>query len=123
MFPGAGSRADQALDRRRPWASGRPRFHALKSFADQRHPVVAEIHVRLVDKDRRRTKTAARHHFIGVGLELVLDRLLADACEEFDVVDAGLLAELRQYRTLRDILVTAPIGLELSGSERHDLLT
>ncbi len=94
-------------------------FEALQRLADQRHPVVAEIHVGLVDEDRRRTETAARHHLIGVGLELVLDRLLADALEELDVIDAGLLADLRQHRILRDVLVAAPIGLEHRGGERH----
>ena len=54
-------------------------FRALQRLADQRHPVVAEIHVGLADEDRRRAKTAARHHLVGIGLELVLDRGLADA--------------------------------------------
>ena len=58
------------------------RFQAQQRLADQRHAVVAEIHVGLVDEDRRRAEAAARHHLLRVGLELVLDRLLADAFEE-----------------------------------------
>src|SRR6266404_8002374 len=59
--------------------SSRARLSPQQGFADQRQAVVAEIHVGLVDENGRRTEAAARHHFIGVGLELILDRLIADA--------------------------------------------
>src|SRR4051794_37870025 len=73
---------------------------ALQRLTDQRQPVITEIHIGLVDEDGRRTEPAARHHLVGVGLELVLDRLLADPCEEFRGVDAGALADFRQHRVL-----------------------
>ena len=97
-------------------------FQAFQRFADQRHAVVAEIHVGLADKDRRRTETTTRHHLIGIGLELILDRLLADALEELDLIDARFLADLRQHEFLRDILVAAPIGLEHGSGERNHIL-
>src|SRR3954468_6270487 len=50
----------------------------LQRFADQWHPVITEIHIGFVDKDRRRTKSATFDDFVGVGLELILDRLIAN---------------------------------------------
>src|SRR3979411_2884974 len=85
---------------------------ALQRFADQRQAVVAEIHVGPVDEDGRRTKNAARHYLIGIGLELVLDRLLADPGQESCRINADALANFRQHRVLRDVLVLAPINLE-----------
>src|ERR1700722_19882933 len=70
---------------------------------DQRQAVVAEIHVGLVEKDRRRTEAAARHDFVRIGLELILDLLLADAREERFWIDASALADFGQDRILRDI--------------------
>src|SRR4051812_14306156 len=61
---------------------GCARLAPHQRLADQRQPVIAEIHIGPIDEDRRRPKTAARHHLVGVGLELVLDRLLADPCKE-----------------------------------------
>src|SRR5580693_9113676 len=80
--------------------------------ADQRQPVVAEIHIRLVEKDRRRTEAAARHDLVGVGLERILDLLIADAGKERFGIDAGALADFGQDGVLRDVLVFAPIDLE-----------
>src|SRR5580693_10306749 len=109
MIPDAGARAARARDRRRPWASGGTFLGARKSFADQRQAVVAEIHVGLVDENRRRAKTAARHHFVSISLELILDRLLADASEELCGIDADPFADFGHNRVLRDVLILAPV--------------
>ena len=97
--PGASGAASNVSSRRRSGGPSsrqttafgiRPRslLAARQGLADQRQAVIAEIHVGLVDEDRRRAEAAARHHLIGVGLELVLDRLLADARKEFLRIDA-----------------------------------
>src|ERR1700730_6158459 len=121
-FPGASARAPRVRGRRPPWASGGARSLSLQRFTDQRHPVIAEIHIGLVDEDGRRAESAARHDFIGVGLELILDRLLADAREEFLRIDANVLADLGQHRILRNVPVAAPIGLEYRAREGHHLV-
>src|SRR5229473_1781400 len=56
------------------------------------------------------------------GLELILDRLLADACKEFLGIDADPLAYFRQHRVLRDVLVLAPIDLEHRARKRNHLV-
>src|ERR1700748_3637756 len=91
--PGADAPADQARDKQPP-ASSRALAPALQRFTDQRQTVIAEIHVGLVDEDGRRAEAAARDHFVGIGLELVLDRLLADGGEEFFGLDADALANV-----------------------------
>ena len=53
--------------------------------------------------------------------QLVLDRLLLDAFEQFVGIDADLAADLAQHRDLRDVLVVAPVGLERRQRERHQL--
>src|SRR3954468_4856312 len=62
---------------------------ALQRLADQRQAVVAEVHIGPVDEDGRRTEAAARHHLVGIGLELVLDLRIGDAGEEFRGIDTG----------------------------------
>src|SRR3954451_19767360 len=89
--------------------SSRARLAPRQRFADERQPVVAEIHVRLVDKDGRRAEAAARHHLVGIFLQLILDRLIGDALEERCRFDADALANFREHRVLRDILVLAPV--------------
>src|SRR3981189_325865 len=121
-FRGASSRASRVRGRRPRSASGGARLAALQRFADQRHPVIAEIHIGLVDEDGWRTEPAARHYFISIGLELILDRLLTDPCEEFRRVHADGLADFAQHRILRNILVAAPIGLEYRARKWHHLL-
>src|ERR1700760_101526 len=106
--PGADAPADPARDRQPP-ATGRALPPALQRFTDQRQTVIAEIHVGLVDEDGRRAEAAARDHFIGIGLELLLDRLLGDSGEEVFGLDANTPADVSQHRVLRDILVLAPI--------------
>src|ERR1700682_2353518 len=120
--PDASTRAGQARGRRPPSASGGARSSPLQRFADQRHPVIAEIHIGLVDENGRRAAAAARQHLVGIGLELVLDRLLADTSEECLRVDADALANFGQHRVLRNIPVVAPIGLEHRARERHHIL-
>src|SRR5512139_1219579 len=92
-FPAAALRAGRARGKRRLGPSGGARFAALHGLADQRQPVIAEIHVGLVEEDRRRAEAAARHDLLGVGLELVLDRLLGNSGEESLLVDSDLAAD------------------------------
>src|ERR1700693_2150417 len=112
MSPAATARAGRARGRPPPSASGGARLAPWQRLADQRQSVVAEIHVGPVDEDGRRTKAAAGHHCIGVDLELSLDLRLADTCEELLRIDTEALADVRQHRVLRNVLVAAPIGLE-----------
>src|SRR5689334_13037349 len=101
-------RAGRARDKRRRAASGGlllPR----QRFAQQRQAIIAEIHVSGVEEDGRRAETAALHHLVGVGLELILDRLLADPLEERLLVRADASADLREHGILRNVLVLAPI--------------
>ena len=90
-------------------------------LAHQRQPVVAEVHVVAVDVDRRRAEAAAADQLFGVGLQLRLDGVGGDAGEEGLGVDATLLADRRQHRVLRDVLVAAPVGLEHRGGKGHQL--
>ena len=51
---------------------------AQHSVLDQRHPVIAEIHVVAADEDGRGPEAAAVDGFLRVGAQGVLDRLLID---------------------------------------------
>ena len=69
----------------------------LQRLADQWHPVVGArkymsvLSTKIVGEPKPpRAITSSM-----LALELVLDHLLADAFEEFDVVDADLLADIR----------------------------
>src|SRR4051794_32789955 len=97
MSPDAGARAVLVRDKSPPSASGGARASPPQRLADQRDPVIAEIHIVLVDEDGGRTKSAARHHLVGIGLELILDRLLANAFEKLSRIDAETLADFRQH--------------------------
>src|SRR6202022_3213097 len=116
------SRAAPSLGRNSLWASGGTRLTALQGFADQRQPVVAEIHVDLVEEDGRRAEAAARYRLVGIGLELVLAPLLADRGEKSCGIDADAPADLSQHRILRNVLIVTPVGLEHRTRERHHLV-
>src|SRR5258708_15201527 len=95
--PDANSQAAPIPGRTPLSASGRARLAALQRFAEQRQPVVPEIHIGLVEKGGRRAEAAARHDLIGIGLELVLDGLLADLAPEFFGIRPEAPADLGQH--------------------------
>src|SRR5262249_4891944 len=86
--PAARLRAGRARGRRRSSASGGARLLPLQGLADQWQAVIAEIHVGLVDEDGGRAEATARHHFVGICLELVLDRLVGAPGKELLRIDA-----------------------------------
>src|SRR5690349_7677238 len=120
--PAAGDRAGRARGKRLSSASGGALLAACEGVAHQRQSVVAEIHIGLVDEDGRRAETTARHYFIRVGLELVLNRLLADAGKELLRIDADALADVREHGVLRNVLILAPVDFEHGARERRHIL-
>src|SRR5689334_24932619 len=94
--PTAIARAGRVRGRPPPSASSSALLASDQGLADQGQAIIAEIHVGLIDEDGRRAEAAARHHLVGIGLELILDRLLADPGEEFLRIDADTLAGVTQ---------------------------
>src|SRR6185295_1132920 len=110
--PTAVARADRACGTRPSSASGSALSSARQRLADKRQAIIAEIHVGLVEEYCGRAEAATRHHLVGVGLELILDRLLRNAGKEFFRIDAHAAANFGQDRVLRNVLILAPIDFE-----------
>src|ERR1017187_753434 len=94
---------------------------AQQCLANERKPIVAEVHVVAVDEHGRRAEAAAADQFVGAGLELVLDLLPCDAGEERRRRHPGAFGRLCQNRIVRYIPVIPPVGLEHRLRERHQL--
>src|ERR1017187_4952428 len=94
---------------------------AQQCLANERKPIVAEVHVVAVDEHGRRAEAAAADQFVGAGLELVLDLLPCDAGKERPRRHPGAFGRLCQNRIVRYIPVIPPVGLEHRLRERHQL--